>query len=157
MTEDELTEDELTEKMARALVRLELSAQRNSFGRSDFLDFMVEKLWHDRAPNARAALAAIREAVGDPLTLIAHIRKLEAMNEDLLEQLATRSESGMAKDMQEIMKANNALHDENARLKQLVDLAVAERAAQKATATAPASGCYRTCRPQASMGTHDAV
>lgn len=59
-------------------------------------------------------------------------RIARALNEDLLEQLAIRSESGMAKDMQEIMKANNALHDENARLKQLVDLADALRAAQRA-------------------------
>jgi cell division septum initiation protein DivIVA len=60
------------------------------------------------------------------------IRRLQAENADLMEQLAIRSESGMAKDMQEIMKANNALHDENARLKQLVDLADALRAAQRA-------------------------
>lgn len=43
-------------------------------------------------------------------------RIARTLNEDLLEQLAIRSESGMAKDMQEIMKDNNALHDENARL-----------------------------------------
>jgi hypothetical protein len=54
------------------------------------------------------------------------------MNEDLLEQLVIWSEGAMAKDMQEIMKANNALNDENARLKQLVDLADALRAAQRA-------------------------
>jgi hypothetical protein len=60
------------------------------------------------------------------------IRRLQAENENLLEQLAIRSESEMAKDMQEIMKANNALHDENARLKQLVDFADALRAAQRA-------------------------
>jgi hypothetical protein len=57
-----MTEDELIEKLARALVRLELSAQRSPFHTNDLLDFLVEKCWHDRAPNARAALAAIREA-----------------------------------------------------------------------------------------------
>jgi predicted HTH transcriptional regulator len=56
------------------------------------------------------------------------IRRLQAENEDFLEQLAIRSESEMAKDMQEIMKANSALHNENARLKQLVDFADTLRA-----------------------------
>jgi hypothetical protein len=60
------------------------------------------------------------------------IRRLQAENDDLMEQLVIRSESGMAKDMQEIMKDSNALRDENARLKQLVDLADALRAAQRA-------------------------
>jgi hypothetical protein len=56
------------------------------------------------------------------------IRRLQAENEDFLEQLAIRSESEMAKDMQEIMKANRALHNQNARLKQLVDFADTLRA-----------------------------
>jgi hypothetical protein len=58
------------------------------------------------------------------------IRRLQAENADLMEQLAIRSESEMAKDMQEIMKTNNALHNENARLKQLVDLTSAAVRAQ---------------------------
>ena len=57
-----MTEDELIEKMARALVRLELLSQRSPFHTSDLLDFLVEKCWRDRAPNARASLAAICEA-----------------------------------------------------------------------------------------------
>jgi hypothetical protein len=59
-----MTEDELIEKMARDLTRLELSAQRSPWRlhTNEILDFLVEKCWPDRAPNARAALAAIREA-----------------------------------------------------------------------------------------------
>jgi hypothetical protein len=66
------------------------------------------------------------------LALIAHIRELEADNKDFLEQIAVQTESVLFKELQEIMKANNALHNENARLKQLVDLADALRAAQRA-------------------------
>jgi hypothetical protein len=60
------------------------------------------------------------------------IRRLQAENEDFLEQIAVQTESVLFKELQEIMKANNALHDENARLKQLVDFADALRAAQRA-------------------------
>jgi hypothetical protein len=66
------------------------------------------------------------------LALVALIRRLQAENDDLMEQLVIRSESGMAKDMQEIMKDSNALRDENARLKQLVDFADALKAAERA-------------------------
>jgi cell division septum initiation protein DivIVA len=66
------------------------------------------------------------------------IRRLRAENEDFLEQITVQTESVLFKELQEIMKANNALHDENARLKQLFDLADALRAAQKAKA-APCS------------------
>jgi hypothetical protein len=60
------------------------------------------------------------------------IRRLQAENEDFLEQITVQTESVLFKELQEIMKANNALHDENARLKQLVDFADALRAAQRA-------------------------
>ena len=66
------------------------------------------------------------------LALVAHIRQLEADNKDFLEQITVQTESVLFKELQEIMKANNALHDENARLKQLVDFADALRAAQRA-------------------------
>jgi|GEM_PF-3357304 regulator of replication initiation timing len=66
------------------------------------------------------------------LALTAHIRELKAMNEDFLEQITAQTESVLFKELQEIMKANNALHNENTRLKQLVDLADALRAAQRA-------------------------
>jgi hypothetical protein len=61
-----MTEDELIEKTARDLTRFELSAQRGPFFTNDLLDFLVEKCWHVRAPNARVALAAIREALQEP-------------------------------------------------------------------------------------------
>jgi hypothetical protein len=60
------------------------------------------------------------------------IRRLQADNEDFLEQITVQTESVLFKELQEIMKANNALHDENARLKQLVDFADALGAAQRA-------------------------
>jgi hypothetical protein len=107
------------------------------------------------------------------------IRRLQAENEDFLEQIAVQTESVLFKELQEIMKANNALHDENARLKQLVDLADALRAAQRAymadrgndqlgRAVADAAKDYYALRslwgplmhrmvPQSAMGTHDAV
>jgi hypothetical protein len=60
------------------------------------------------------------------------IRRLQAENEDFLEQITAQTESVLFNELQEIMKANNALHNESARLKQLVDLADALRAAQRA-------------------------
>jgi hypothetical protein len=113
------------------------------------------------------------------LALIAHIRQLEADNKDFLEQIAVQTESVLFKELQEIMKANNALHDENARLKQLVDFADALRAAQRAymadrgndqlgRAVADAAKDYYALRslwgplmhrmvPQSAMGPRDAV
>ena len=66
-------------------------------------------------PPVRAA-TSYEEAVqfrNDWLKAEQEIRRLAAENECFMEQLEIRSESGMAKDMQEIMKANNALAAEN--------------------------------------------
>ena len=131
-----MTEDELIDKMAREMA--------GALGARVPYDMLPEDASQPRLADgsrltkevlldgARVALAAIREAVGDPLTLVAHIRQLEADNKDFLEQIAVQTESVLFKELQEIMKANNALHDENARLKQLVDFADALRAAQRA-------------------------
>jgi hypothetical protein len=115
-----MTEDELIEKVAKDLVRLELSAQRSPWRlhTNEILDFLVEKCWHDQAPNARAALTAIREAVGDPLTLVAHIRELEADNKDFLEQITVQTESVLFKELQETIARNNALFAENVALRE---------------------------------------
>ena len=107
------------------------------------------------------------------------IRRLQADNKDFLEQITVQTESVLFKELQEIMKANNALHDENARLKQLVDFADALRAAQRAymadrgndqlgRAVADAAKDYYALRslwgplmhrmvPQSAMGPRDAV
>ena len=44
------------------------------------------------------------------------IRRLQAKNEDFLEQIAVQTESVLFKELQEIMKTNNALRAENAKL-----------------------------------------
>ena len=95
------------EKMAERLEKREFPPGSSMFGEYDFL------------------VRLCKEAA----TLI---RRLQAENEDFLEQITAQTESVLFKELQEIMKANNALHDENARLKQLVDFADALRAAQRA-------------------------
>ena len=66
-----MSEDELIEKMARA-------AEPAAHGPA----------WELAKEAQRRALAAIREAVGDPLTLVAHIRKLEERDTKLSEATA---------------------------------------------------------------------
>jgi hypothetical protein len=121
-----MTEDELIEEMAMEMFPTAWDADHDD--PQD--DGQVSKKY--ARFKARVGLLAIRKAVGDPLTLVAHIRELEADNKDFLEQIAVQTESVLFKESQEIMKANNALHDENARLKQLVDFADTLRAAQRA-------------------------
>jgi hypothetical protein len=96
-----MTEDELIEKMARA-------AEPAAHGPA----------WELAKEAQRRALAAIREAVGDPLTLVAHIRELKAMNEDFLEQITVQTESVLFKELQETIARNNALFAENVALRE---------------------------------------
>jgi len=60
----------------------------------------------------------------DRLEAADEITRLREENEQLMEQLAIRSESAMAKDMQEIMRINETLREENARLWDLLDNAL---------------------------------
>jgi hypothetical protein len=76
-----MSEDELIEKLAMAMFPAAWADHDDPHD-----DGQISKKY--ARFKARVALAAIRKAVGDPLTLVAHIRKLEADNKDFLEQIA---------------------------------------------------------------------
>jgi hypothetical protein len=111
-----MTEDELIERMAREMA--------GALGARVPYDMLPEDASQPRLADgsrltkevlldgARAALAAIREAVGDPLTLVAHIRKLAA-DKERYRDLAERNASLAMDKYAEIERLRYGLNQEN--------------------------------------------